>query len=104
MHSDSVEVGYTLGVGIEESLSFKNLNTFPNPGQDQLWVEFEIKAPNDLNVSLLDLTGKVVMKQQLSAGTGTHRLSFETAQLAKGLYMIRVEGNQITEVIKWVKR
>ncbi|MBD78620.1 MAG: hypothetical protein CL840_06860 [Crocinitomicaceae bacterium] len=90
----SVEV-----VGIESTGVFTQLRAFPNPVQDNFTIEFGTQL-NNVNISILDLTGKVIDNQEL-VNSSEVNLSF--SDLPKGSYLIRVNALEENSVIRVVK-
>jgi hypothetical protein len=77
-----------------------NFNTFPNPAQDILYVEFMNESPKATTVKLLNIHGQLI-DEQVVTGQGHTRLSFRTDGLQSGFYMLKLDYNddQIIEKI-----
>ena len=73
--------------GIEEMASFQ-LNAYPNPSKDQLLVLAEVQGM--ANVSLMDVTGKVAMQDQVNFTRNNATLNL--AGLRAGVYFLRVQS------------
>jgi hypothetical protein len=77
-----------------------NLNNYfsvyPNPATDILTVDFEATNNDDYAVSILDLQGRVVSSQNLSALNGAQKVTFDVNNLAKGSYVVTVSSNGMT--------
>lgn len=79
------------------------LNVYPNPANDQVTVDFKLDNTASVNVSVTDLTGKVVYTSDLGSKTsGDHKLSFNTAAFSNGIYMINFNANNATSTQKLV--
>lgn len=84
-------------------VSSSALEAFPNPAQDQLTVRTQLSSATPMEVRMLDLLGKQVIKattvpvaQMQQAG-----VTLNTSGLAAGLYVVRVtttEGTYSTKV------
>ncbi|MDX2249013.1 MAG: T9SS type A sorting domain-containing protein [Bacteroidia bacterium] len=72
---------------------FMSLNIFPNPAKDKFTLLFELKNNDLLNISLTDLSGKILLETQPQSYYGLQQLEFNTPQLAAGLYLLRLESN-----------
>lgn len=77
----------------------KGIQTSPNPFQDVLNVVLDDASASE--VSLMDASGRVVRSQSVAEGTQT--LSFETADLAPGLYLLRCQGPNTVKTTKVIK-
>ena len=75
------------------------LQTSPNPFQDVLNVVLDDASASE--VSLMDASGRVVRSQSVAEGTQT--LSFETADIAPGLYLLRCQGPNMVKTTKVIK-
>ncbi len=102
--TDSVTVDYLFGTSVDDLALLSALKAFPNPGQDQVWVEFDMQRSQALSLRMIDYTGKTVIRQQLDARSGEQRISLDTDQLASGVYFIMLEGDGVRGYLKWVKQ
>lgn len=64
------------------------LRIFPSPATEQLNVNFDAKE--NVTVSLTDVTGRVVLSQNVSAGT--QNLKFNVSNFSEGLYFVTISG------------
>lgn len=86
------EVGRSADVGIAVHDSSTVHSVFPNPFEDNINITFAIQENKHLRFAVYDLHGRlceVLIEDQFRAGK--HILSFSTAGLAPGVYMIRGE-------------
>jgi hypothetical protein len=68
-----------------------NTATFPNPTDNLFTLEFVILESKFLDISLFDMTGKMVkVLLQQKVKKGENRFSFSTASLAAGQYLLRI--------------
>ncbi len=77
------------GIGIGERGTDARLSLFPNPTAGDLWVTWQ-GASGDVQIELLDMTGRTVLSQQLRL---THGQSIELAiprKLEQGTYAVRL--------------
>lgn len=75
-----------------------NLEVFPNPVAGELNLAVELRQGQDLEISLLDLSGKEVWTAgQLALPAGRSQLSWELPrqQLAGGLYVLRFANEEV---------
>ena len=79
------------------------LNIYPNPFSDIITIELSLVSAQHLKVDLVDINGKVV--SVLANGTlaaGVNTLSANTADLAKGNYVIRITSPLLGETSRLV--
>ncbi|MCB9045841.1 MAG: T9SS type A sorting domain-containing protein [Chitinophagales bacterium] len=77
----------------------------PNPSGNTAHVNMSLKADADVNVTVSDVTGKVVWSVDGNYAKGEHSIALPAGNLAGGMYVVRLstgEGN--TSVMKWIKQ
>ncbi len=82
-----------IGVGIEQGSNAAMIYIYPNPAQEELFVSWESAAHSIATVSLTDITGKQVFAQSLLQKPKTE-VTIPVADLAEGVYLLRVEANE----------
>mgnify|MGYP003669076277 CR=1 FL=1 len=97
------EIKLSTIVGAEENVLAENsLEVFPNPADDQATVTFELESNEEVSVTMLDITGKVISREAYGLmSQGSQRIELNTADLSEGLYFInlRIGENQIVRKI-----
>ena len=78
-------------LGIDD-LEINALSVYPNPADDQLHIAFKASAENS-DITLFDLTGKVIRKIQVNASGATNTI-LETEGIAPGIYQIVIESGK----------
>lgn len=73
----------------------------PNPFKDELDVLLDRVADTPVRLQLVNLHGQLVLDQEMEAGQSLYQLS--TAQIPRGFYLLRVEVDGETQVLKVVK-
>ena len=108
--TNPIKFKYRIGVSdpssIENQIKSKllSLNLSPNPSQNFLNVDFTLPMGADVEVSVLDATGKEVMNEKFSAlDAGRHLLPLSISHLSEGVYSLHLKslGMNLTE--KFVK-
>jgi hypothetical protein len=72
-----------------------DLFVYPNPSRDV----FTIKTATDFNVTVMDVLGKVIYTEQLSAGIHT----IDLASQANGVYVLKAESHGASATLRLVK-
>ncbi|MCX6182044.1 MAG: T9SS type A sorting domain-containing protein [Bacteroidetes bacterium] len=80
--------GGATAVGISDVTSTSNLNIFPSPANDVVNVNFEAKE--NVTVSITDITGRVMLTQNVNAGT--QALKFNVSTFSEGMYFVNIAG------------
>jgi hypothetical protein len=80
--------------GIRNSENTINANIYPNPANDEFNVRVDINAVSDVKISLIDLTGKLVISSVTKEVSGLNTITINTSTLASGIYFVEVETNE----------
>jgi Secretion system C-terminal sorting domain len=87
---------------VSVSLLDKNNKTFvyPNPvTQSALQLEHEALTEGDLNIRIMDLTGRIVLMEKRAVANGSNVISLNVNNLSNGQYLIAVDE----QLIRFVK-
>ena len=98
LQTDSNEVTINFTGTASGSLDSRNVNIFPNPAQDAIY----IYAGNEIikSVSLLDITGRDIV---IYSNVNATKAKVNSATLPQGMYFIKLNlnnGSYISKVIK----
>jgi hypothetical protein len=86
-------VCHTIGEAETVLVKSEIASIYPNPAQDQLFVDWQQIDPNtQIAVELINAKGVVVLKEHLSAYSGEQSV-FQLGGLASGLYVIRFSSS-----------
>jgi hypothetical protein len=90
---------FTTGLGTSEKNN--GIFVYPNPTSDILQLNFDSKIINSIDMEIIDLQGRVLIKQSINS---LNQTSVSVSHLAKGIYVCRLfSGNKI-ENIKFLKK
>ncbi|MCC5916882.1 MAG: T9SS type A sorting domain-containing protein [Cryomorphaceae bacterium] len=81
------------GIGIQ-SHTLKNFKVFPNPNEGRFTLSFSQIMVSDLNIELLDISGKIVFHEIIRDFSGDYNKTFDQSKLASGSYMLRVRNRK----------
>ncbi len=84
-----VRPDFSCGLGLDEANNSIDASVYPNPSADKFTVQFENEISEAI-VTLTDLNGRVVYQQENGATTSV--FTVETANLANGMYTLRVQS------------
>ncbi len=69
---------------------------YPNPASDIVTVDFISTINKTINVSVYDLTGRLVLEEKLYAKEGANKQALNLSSLSKGIYLIECnDGNKV---------
>ena len=99
--AEAVANGFVTGVEGPDANLFNGpddaVKVFPNPAQDQAFIDLNLQDNSNVNVRVISITGQVIMDRNYGTMSGTYRLPLNTAEMAQGMYMIEVRlGDQVT--------
>lgn len=81
----------------------RNMIAFPNPAADLLQIDFEsVNESENFLISLIDLSGRQVIRQQVNSITGLNRIGLNVADLPRGVYFAYLAGDRTTDYVKVV--
>jgi hypothetical protein len=74
---------------------------YPNPFSNQTTIQFTLPQSSQVNISLFDISGRVVKVLVNGAQeTGTHAISFNAGSLTRGVYYYKIQAGNFTDVKK----
>jgi hypothetical protein len=82
-----------------------NLKLYPNPLKEAGTVTFDLAVKEDVTLQIFNLNGQIVsevLSKDLQAGK--NQIAFNTDNLAKGTYVLRLNSNSMSETTKFIKR
>lgn len=81
-----------------------DVSIFPNPSFDQARISVTLKERSPLQVTVTDLTGKVVasLENRLASADVTEFYSINTSVLSAGIYLVIASGDNFKETCKLV--
>jgi hypothetical protein len=76
-----------------------DLNVFPNPSSASLNVSFNIENNENAQLSIVDMTGKVVYNENVADG----RTQINISALNSGVYYLRISSNNFVTAYPFTK-
>jgi hypothetical protein len=80
------------------------INVFPNPAAENISLRFQLRNQADLNIELTDVTGRKVIDRTESIPSGSSSKTESLAQLASGVYLLKITGTDVHYLQKIVKK
>jgi len=84
-------------LGVNEVTSLNGVKVFPNPASGI--VNIELKNGKDKSIAVLDITGRVV----LANSDKNDSVKLDISTLSNGIYYVRIQSQNATDIIKLVK-
>jgi hypothetical protein len=77
-----------------------NVEVYPNPTSELITVEFQNMNPGQHTTEMIDITGKVILKEQIETTLGTKKFSIDLAGYPRGLYLLKISGENFSYLKK----
>ncbi len=74
--------------------TIRTFEMFPNPANSDLTMKIGLEEANDVNISIVDVTGKVVLNQSYNQLEGTHFVNLNVADFAAGIYVVNIQAGE----------
>lgn len=99
---DNIQIGEFVSA-INEANNAIKISINPNPTNGISNLLFTNVSKSNISINLFDMTGKLV--KNISNDTysvGEHNIELNSAELAKGIYIIKIQQNEQTFTSKWL--
>jgi hypothetical protein len=90
------------GVIENANSGIEKLKLYPNPATDMVNVSFASNESQPLNISIMDLTGRIFFSDEYSVNEGSNLLTVSVKDLAAGNYIVQLKGASISSSMKLV--
>lgn len=87
------EVNVTSSIDEHVQQLYESIYTYPNPAKGISEIGFELKNSSNVNIELLDITGRQI--QRIKNGfytSGKHNVYFDTQSLSAGMYLLHIKA------------
>jgi hypothetical protein len=91
-------------LGMNKLTGLSNVYVAPNPVVDEMNVFVNVVAKQTANLSIIDITGKEVMQITMALNAGNNQTSIATQGLSKGVYTLKITGDQQLFTQKIIKQ
>ena len=81
---------YDIGTSIKETGLDWSITAYPNPVSEFLNIRFDLEQPLDLNIEIMDISGRKHMIRELYYVTPGEVVTFDMSGFVKGVYMVRI--------------
>ncbi len=74
-----------------------NVNLYPNPTSDVLNIDLELMADADIQLRVMDISGKLVFDRNITTTEGSNKITIQSSDLPAGVYVMSIVAE--TEMI-----
>lgn len=89
---------------LEESSVFSDFTLYPNPADEELTVQFSLPNAQNLQIVLMDISGKVLRTHSIQANEGLNQVFLATDEFSSGMYFLEARGAGISKRSNFVVR
>lgn len=86
--------------GIESHEADNSISIYPNPANDQLFVDIVSFESQPMDISVLNCLGAQAMHDVYKLVPGNNKFMIPTAALSQGVYVIKLQTKQLTKNVK----
>jgi hypothetical protein len=98
-------VDTSLALGVKPTvLGKEGFNVYPNPTKDQLLVSVNAGANQVSSFEIINIDGKVVMRDETRFNGALQAKRVDVSSLAKGVYMVRMNTESGVQTQKFIKQ
>ena len=97
-NSVSSQVHVDLCSGVQNESFMPRFNLYPNPNNGVFVLDFYNDKSSQLDLVVLDVTGRIVYRDQIHSEAGTQTMNLDLSNLAKGIYNLKVSSDEGTIV------
>jgi hypothetical protein len=101
-----IETTQIITTGTQPMQVNENLSTvhiYPNPTNTLLNVGITLTKEAQMDISITDVTGKIILLENMRKPAGTHTLQFDLSQQQAGVYFVRIAGKDNFKTFKVLK-
>ncbi|WP_026210011.1 PQQ-dependent sugar dehydrogenase [Flexithrix dorotheae] len=89
--------------GIPEELLINGVSVFPNPFNNQIFIEIDNENLGGYEIKIIDLSGKMIAREVMEKTSKTLNKKIELPSIPKGLYLLRITNNKHSFIEKIYK-
>jgi len=88
--------------GIEEPLALNDLNIYPNPGDEVIYISFSSSKSAAIRFTLMNILGEDLIDQSAKVEGGKHNAAMDVSAMPSSLYLLRISSGSFSEIRKLV--
>ncbi|MCX6275184.1 MAG: GEVED domain-containing protein [Bacteroidetes bacterium] len=86
---------------VENSITSANASLYPNPTSGKTTLKFESMNAAKYVISVVDVTGRIIISDEMTAAEGINMHELDLTQVSKGIYLVRMEtAGEQTQLLK----
>jgi PKD repeat protein len=91
--------------GVEEKANsvIRSLRVYPNPVNDRLNIELNLANRGDVNITVTDVTGRVIVEEILNGVSGNQTIHLNMLHQQSGFYIVNIIQGGVNKTVKLLK-
>lgn len=102
--TQSLSIGLTPRVGLEQLTFIEGIKVYPNPMHDELVVNFGNNNAKMATIRLINIVGQTVNEETVPAIAAGMNHKLDVSKLNAGIYFIEISSSEGTKQVKLVKK
>jgi hypothetical protein len=86
----------------EQATNIYSTTLYPNPSAGNAVLSLVLVQPENIAVSVTDLSGQMVWNEQRNFVGGSHSFTLNRNGISQGIYLVNIRGQQGSQTLKWV--
>ena len=75
----------------------EGMDVYPTPTKEMLYVNYNAIASGNANLSVMDLSGKILIQRSVELTAGSNSLDLNLGDVANGMYIVRMQtGSKVS--------
>jgi hypothetical protein len=91
-------------LGLNKETGLSNVYVAPNPTMDDVAIYVNVASKQNVTLSIIDVAGKVMMEMPISFNAGKNQTLVSLSNLSKGIYTLKISGEQQLFTQKIIKQ
>ena len=96
------ETIFQMPVNTQDISDIQSVTLFPNPATNMVNVELALEATTDINISLIDFTGKVVYNNSFENVNSNTTIPVSIENVISGVYLVKIDSQEGSTVKRLV--
>lgn len=91
--SAPVEIHVDVATGIFDGISSNDVNPYPNPFKDHVFIPVNLEKPGEVTIQVLDLKGQIIYSTEFYSPSGSHYFEWKQSLISAmpaGIYLYKV--------------
>ena len=101
IEGDGFDLEY-YSVGIDDQSGITEISLYPNPSSNNLYIDLTTEEAGDIQFKIFDMTGKLIKQESVSHDGGNLHYQTTVNNLAKGIYIMRIQTNKGESIRKFI--